>query len=902
MVFAQEQTAALQPVASWDVNALGKGAQSYCAMSRAYQEGLILTLGQNQGKEYSLAIDFQDARLNTSQSYKVTLQPGPGQVRAYQLRAASQRALVVRIGNDSSFFDALKQSKNLKAQINSQSYSFDLSDFDQGHSKLNNCMAGLGDTSTQMASNVDVPKPEKIDAEKTQAPIIPSKTEEKTLETPEPKIVERVVAAPAPEIEKVVTEAPEKAVPIASASAPVKLKKPSEAEAQKEKAEAAANVAATKVSKYKPVDLSRSDAEPLKSRSNIVSRQSVSSEIDTASNVPKPSILTERPELPAEKPKAIPQQKPARAIPKPEVIASKIVEAPEPVVEKTAPPAPEPIVQKEKPTAEKPASEKPDAQVASVGKTVSPRQPVDVKRTTDSQPRVWNNTMEKRQQDEIERIKAENKRLNEALRTQIKNSLASAPSAAKEDNSQVSELREQIAKLEAELAKKSNTDDFVSPEMQAEIKMLREQNKNLVRSLKSQETKMDSFDAKSPNASAELEKMREEVALLKQQNERLSKEAMKANNQIDGARMDAGTTALEKIKDYEKRLAAAREDNLALSREIEAMKNRKDEVTLAAASGDWDLEKATRRFNEAEREINRLGMLLEQQRAAHREEKAQLEQMLFDPAVTETQQRRRLVELEAKLLAAERQLEAMGKSRPQDRYDGSLARLETAPRQQPVQEQGARMQQVSPERRYETPFPNVAVPVSPVASESIASPAQNMRQIPRPPEVQDKRVSVNNASADIRSTLEVPDRTQSVAPVRSTVKMADVEQLLRQSGVQPTNMRQGTNGQYEWRAGNVTGVAEVPPKSQHRDVNQFLQDYISKARNACSGDFASSEATTSNSRTRSYDLVCLGNSQNIASSVVFTEKNGTLMAITHSANTDNLDVAIDLRDRVANKL
>ena len=64
------------------------------------------------------------------------------------------------------------------------------------------------------------------------------------------------------------------------------------------------------------------------------------------------------------------------------------------------------------------------------------------------------------------------------------------------------------------------------------------------------------------------------------------------------------------------------------------------------------LKKATMRYNEAEREIKRLGMLLEQQRTIHRQEKVELEQMLFDPAVTEEKQRQRLSELETRLAMA----------------------------------------------------------------------------------------------------------------------------------------------------------------------------------------------------------------------------------------------------------
>lgn len=939
---AQQKAGALKPVAAWDINQIGSGSQSYCALSRLYDEGLVLTLGQNIEKEYSLAIDFQNADLDIGKSYKVALQPGPGQVRAYQLSPASQRAIVIRLGFDDSFFKALNQSKELKAQIDSKDYVFDLAEYAQGQATLDKCVSGLGGGSVPKAVPTptpiktvakEVPKAEKIQPseeviaapapkiekevvaaikepmplpkpsltvapsvveKKTEAPVMAKPITEKISSrvvaepTSAPKVVE--VKLPTPEVKKApppppMAEVKPEPTPVAEVKAapePIQKKMAME-DAPKpfvEPVKKAKTVSNFKVSKYQDLE-TETPVKPqgITSLGGGVSKPVVlkKRENDSVSVEPvKPSILSERPEIP-------------KAIPKAEVVATKIVEMPEEKVSEKS----EVVAQKLEPVKKEMVQNvAPVAEVATEAKT-----PVEVSRVIQKKPVVWNDTMEKKQQDEIERIKAENKRLNEALRAQI-----SSPNArSSEEGEELVELKSQIKQLESELADREQQKPALSPDMAQELAKLKSENQRLMSSMKNQEDKIDSFDAASPTASKELDMMREELAALRSQNERLSKEAMKANNQIDGARMDAGNKALNKISEYEKRLEAATEDNLALSREIEQMRNRQDDKNIAVAAGDWDLEKSTRRYNEAEREIKRLGMLLEQQRTAHRAEKQELEQMLFDPAVTEKEQQRRLVELEAKLLAAESQLEALGRARPQDRYDGSLARLE-APSKQNI-------------------YSPVAAPMAPVMREEITPrrvAPQSVAQAPRPPLVQEKSAVIQQMMPPQRNPVPAPlvqDRRMAatqqpsfVTPVPQPVALPTppqrnvaLENLLAKAGVQSTSVRASADGEYQWRAGSVNGEAQVKSRKAYRSIGQFAEQYISNAKQACKGDFASSEAVAG-SNVKSYDIVCLDGQKNVASSVVFAERGDEIMAITHMANTDDLDMAIDMRDRVADSL
>ena len=70
------------------------------------------------------------------------------------------------------------------------------------------------------------------------------------------------------------------------------------------------------------------------------------------------------------------------------------------------------------------------------------------------------------------------------------------------------------------------------------------------------------------------------------------------------------------LQALQKNLALVQEEKIALQTEVETLRRQTEDKQVAAAGGDEKLEKAVRRYNEAEREIQRLGALLEQERKA----------------------------------------------------------------------------------------------------------------------------------------------------------------------------------------------------------------------------------------------------------------------------------------------
>ena len=128
----------------------------------------------------------------------------------------------------------------------------------------------------------------------------------------------------------------------------------------------------------------------------------------------------------------------------------------------------------------------------------------------------------------------------------------------------------------------------------------------------------------------------------------------------------------KQIIDLERTVQTLKDENRALNNELKSALKESEDERMTIASENWNLEQATMRFNEAERQIKRLGQQLQRERAKHAEERRDLESMLFDPQVTDQAQLARLAKLEEQLMTAERELENQ-----RLRYEERIRQLES---------------------------------------------------------------------------------------------------------------------------------------------------------------------------------------------------------------------------------
>jgi hypothetical protein len=122
-------------------------------------------------------------------------------------------------------------------------------------------------------------------------------------------------------------------------------------------------------------------------------------------------------------------------------------------------------------------------------------------------------------------------------------------------------------------------------------------------------------------------------------------------------RYTADPEMLMKISELEKQVQALQSENIALNDELKNTVSGAKEERQSIASENWNLERATLKFSESERQVKRLGDQIQRERAKCDADKKDLEAQLFDPQITSRQQLARLTDLEQKLAAAEQKLE-----------------------------------------------------------------------------------------------------------------------------------------------------------------------------------------------------------------------------------------------------
>ncbi len=461
-----QNVAALKPQKGWAVQKLkdSKG-DDYCALSRPYNNQSVLTLARNNGDEYSLAVDLQNPTLDSEKPYSVTLQPGPGQLRAYEVMPSSKSAFVVRLGADENFLDALTGSQALKVQIGEERYEYEVSEFPAGLNDLESCMASADE------------KPTKKNATPTK--------EVKAEEAPQPTQAANLLNAE-----------------------PINASKSFSAK----KMTAAAAMPAPAV-------------EAAKEAKNAVS-------IQPKAGTDTPQKMTAI--MPEDAPKAA---------------ASKVA-------------------------------------------------------------------------DTIE-IKAPAKEAKEPIH-------AEALLNADAGDAKTNKIR---ATKQVAAAKPTTTKQKTGMTPEPDVR-------------NNAPARMATIDAR---AAMELEQREQEVASLRARNDQLRGDLARAMSEKSAGAAQSIADAKTQIVELEAKLAAAQTDNQNLLKDNERFKRLSEDTMLGEAKGDWNLEQATKRFNEAEREIQRLALELDREKSSCQRQTAEIEQMLFDPAVADTQQRERLASLEKEI-------------------------------------------------------------------------------------------------------------------------------------------------------------------------------------------------------------------------------------------------------------
>lgn len=159
--------------------------------------------------------------------------------------------------------------------------------------------------------------------------------------------------------------------------------------------------------------------------------------------------------------------------------------------------------------------------------------------------------------------------------------------------------------------------------------------------------------------------------LAKMQDEQNAEIAAQRIEPASGMQSDEFVQMRNKISELEERVYSLSSENNQLNEELkDTLKDSADEK-LSVSSNNWNLELATMKYNESERQIMRLGRQLQTSKVMCQKEKSELERMLFDPQLTNQQQISKLASLESDLENTKGEL-----TRQQRQYEERIKLLE----------------------------------------------------------------------------------------------------------------------------------------------------------------------------------------------------------------------------------
>ena len=144
--------------ASWRVSPIslkGEGKSSYCSMKRSFSNGKVLVFARDVSESNSIAFDLKEALLETGKRYSLKLMIQPGIKREIIAAAVSPQVLIMQMGHDLSFYDALKRKDELKIELDKGQYKFPLAGTSSALNELDACVVALSEPKYKRASQHD---------------------------------------------------------------------------------------------------------------------------------------------------------------------------------------------------------------------------------------------------------------------------------------------------------------------------------------------------------------------------------------------------------------------------------------------------------------------------------------------------------------------------------------------------------------------------------------------------------------------------------------------------------------------------------------------------------------------------------------------------------------------------
>ncbi len=823
---------------------------SYCTISRKFSGDVVFNYARNGDGALSVAFDFSNKELDKNASYTVNLDPGGNKAREFQARPITPRVILVSLGTDEKFEQALMGTEELSVTIAGEPVKLAVDEFSTQASKLKECVASLARK----------PAEEKIAAaNKTPAPTPPSDDEPELTQNQPAKVMRMTDDAPLkPSPDTLLKDQSAPAInanPAVSFEATERL---SILEKENNELKSALAKASQTVPQTPPVIKENNDAlknalaekedleQKLAAQSQELSAikeaqaKTVQSEDLTASLKDKLAALeSENTSLKEAQAKLTPVEPLkaqiealqsekgalANAAAERDQLKIELAKLKEDAAKASAAPVPtsaEPVVKPDPAQAEKiRLLEQEVTNLTSENKMLAEKAKISLPDNAMKDAEI------KGLKDDLQRLKEANGRLEDDLAATLVSSKSGSPMPpplpiGDDVNEQaIAALNEQVAALETE-----NT------------------------ALKDQISKIPQNEKLKDLVSME-QPLREEIRSLRAQLDESRAHIQAVSSNIDQAR------------------AKINADQMSVS------------------SKNWDLEQATRRYQESEREVQRLSLQLEQQKVQCTNSKRELEYMMFDPQTAPAAQTALLNSLEDKLAAQEKQLASLGA-----RSSGNTATLRmlakpTAPPSEPA------LVSLGPASGADQGADSMNADNSVL---SVPLPAlQPQRVAPVPPASERLPSTASLTPQNVptgRAHFLSPQEFQTVLVDAQVAVSGPVQKLTKSTA--PNALR--------WDTGQTFGSLE---QREAKDPNAFrtlVQGYLDRTKTRCKGDFAASPASVSASGVSAYDIACVSGKQSSSAAVAFFLKDGIFNVIAHEAAPAQVNMAMEARDKIVKQI
>lgn len=541
-----------------------------------------------------------------------------------------------------------------------------------------------------------------------------------------------------------------------------------------------------------------------------------------------------------------------------------------------------------------------------------------------------------------------------------------------------------ISSLNHQLVTAKNTDA-----LEVEMASLRDENQKLSRMLSEQrkvlgekrteqnpqilaelQKKLDSTTSENQALKTQVEKYSsaeaqktvsaESIANLQSENNQLKKEI----ESLKLAAQKAATVPVPTPVISDEELSKLRADNRKLADELAVLKTEKDSLQgesaqlrkdlerkqLKLSGGNWDLEQATRRYQESQREIVRLGALIQSKDAKCTTEKKDIEYMLFDPAIATKAQISMLNDLERQIKEKDKKLKAVeeelvsAKAQASPDKDAKIAELQksveeakgaVAEKTKLLTEAQEKMQQTNQSAtlsvsQKEAELNSLKVQLAEsqktitrlegeissaqakqVNVAAAAPPAANVPVLdPMPLAPSETELVKANETPLVNSPPKMP----SVGDGNSAPRFQsaqDIASLLNKAGIGVEGRIQEVKGgdpssyrAYSWKTDRLYGSAEMRRISGVDQFDSAVTDYLDRAKSRCSGDFAAvpSPVKSARSQNQAYEIACVGQSSSSSASVLFTYGDRVATIVAHEGPAEIMDLAIDARDKLSSEI